>query len=106
MRFNKHGNAIYDCIGLPMSPSDVQTSIIENELYDRMILLSDGVTDLLSQEQIKIISTQYPPHMITEQLVQAAITQNAVRPGGADEVYYGTIPAGKDNASAAMVSRR
>lgn len=106
IRFNKSGNAIYGCIGLPMEPSEVQTGIIENSLYDRMILLSDGVTDLLSQEQIKIISTQYPPHLITEELVKAAISNNAIRPEGPDEVHYGTIPAGKDNASAAMVSRR
>ena len=106
IRFNKSGNAIYGCIGLPMEPSEVQTGIIDNSLYDRMILLSDGVTDLLSQEQIKIISTQYPPHLITEELVKAAISNNAIRPEGPDEVHYGTIPAGKDNASAAMVSRR
>ena len=106
LRFNKNGNGIYGCIGLPMGVEDIQTSIIENNLYDRMILLSDGVTDLLSQEQIKIISTQYPPHMITEELVKAAISNNAIRPEGPDEVHYGTIPAGKDNASAAMVSRR
>ena len=58
-----------------MGVEDIQTSIIENNLYDRMILLSDGVTDLLSQEQIKIISTQYPPHLITEELVKAGVCE-------------------------------
>lgn len=106
IRFNKAGNQIFEFIGMPINPENIQSFFFSNDLYDKLILLSDGVTDLLSQEQIKIISTSYPPHMITEELVKAAITTNAIRPQGPSEEFYGQIPAGKDNATAAMTSRR
>lgn len=106
LRFNRSNNKILRCIGGVLEPDDIPSQIIDNSLYDQLIILSDGVTDLLSQEQIKIISTTYPAHLITEKLVETAITNNAIRPEGEDEFFTGIVPAGKDNASAAMFRRR
>ena len=106
LRFHIYNNQITRCIGHRMRPSSIQSLIIDNSLYEKIILLSDGVTDLLTQEEIKIISTVYPQHMIAEQLVQTALNNNAIRQQGADELHNGTVPAGKDNATAAMFSRR
>ena len=38
----------------------------------------DKRLDSLSQEEIKIISTTYPAHLITEKLVETAITNTAI----------------------------
>ena len=106
LRFHIYNNQITRCIGYRMNASSIQSLIIDNSLYDKIILLSDGVTDLLTQEEIKIISTVFPPHMVAEQLVQSAITNSAKRPAGADNLHNGIVSAGKDNATAAMFSRR
>ena len=106
LRFVRNNNEILRCIGQDMDANHIQTTIIPNNCYDKLILLSDGVTDLLSQEQIRVISKNYPTNMITHELVQAAISNLAIRTKGEDELHYGGIAAGKDNATAAMYSRR
>ena len=106
LRFVRNNNEILRCIGQDMDASHIQTMIIPNNSYDKLILLSDGVTDLLSQEQIRVISRNYPTDQITHELVQTAITNIARRAQGADERHLNGIPAGKDNATAAMYARR
>ena len=106
LRFLKNNNQILKCIGETIDARSIQTLLIPNRSYDKLILLSDGVTDLLSQEQISVIARTYPADQLTKALVQAAISQDAVRAKGADEFHNAKIPAGKDNATAAMYSRR
>ena len=106
LRFHIYNNMITRCVGYKMEPSSVQSLIIHESLFEKIILLTDGVTDLLTQEEIKIISTTFPAHMITEQLVQSALDHDAKRHKGADDIHSGVVEAGKDNASAALYSRR
>lgn len=106
LRFVRNNNEILRCIGEDMDASHIQTLMIPNSSYDKLILLSDGVTDLLSQEDIRVISRTYPTDKITHELVQAAINNTARRAKGADELHYSGINAGKDNATAAMYARR
>ena len=106
LRFVRNNNEILRCIGEDMDANHIQTMIIPNNSYDKLILLSDGVTDLLSQEQIRVISRNYPTDRITHELVQTAITNIARRAQGADEIHRNRIQEGKDNATAAMYARR
>ncbi len=106
LRFVRNNNEILRCIGQDMDASHIQTLMIPNSSYDKLILLSDGVTDLLSQEDIKVISRNFPTDKITHELVRAAISNIARRAQGADEMHYSGINAGKDNATAAMYARR
>ena len=106
LRFVRNNNEILSCIGQEMDASHIQTLLIPNSSYDKLILLSDGVTDLLSQEQIRVISRTYPTDRITHELVQAALNNIARRAQGADNLHYSGVPAGKDNATAAMYARR
>ena len=106
LRFVRNNNEILRCIGYDMDASHIQTLIIPNNSYDRLILLSDGVTDLLSQENIRVISRNYPIDQITHELVEAAINNIARRAKGADDMHLSGVPAGKDNATAAMYARR
>lgn len=106
LRFVRNNNEILRCIGQSMDASHIQSLMIPNSSYDKIILLSDGVTDLLSQEDIRVISRKYPTERITHELVEAAITNMARRARGADERHYSGVNPGKDNATAAMYARR
>lgn len=106
LRFNRYNNQILRCMGDELEGHRIQTLITPNNSYDRLLLFSDGVTDLLSQEKIRIISSQAPKDLVTRMLVDEAINLDAIRRQGADEFYNGRIAAGKDNASAVMYARR
>lgn len=106
LRFVRNNNEILTFVGLKKEANHIQTSVIPNSSYDKLLLFSDGVTDLLSQREINIIARRYPIEYITHQLVQAAISKNAIRPDGEDYNHYAAVAAGKDNATAAMYARR
>lgn len=105
MRFDRMGNQIWNCVG-KNNLEAIQRIIINNEQYDRLILTSDGVSDLLSLEQFKIISANTPKDLVTKFLVAEAINNKAYREKPASLNYYQEIDAGKDNATAAMFARR
>ncbi len=106
LRFNRYSNVIQRCIGWDYDRKTIQSRIVENTSYDKLLLFSDGVTDLLSQEDILVISMSYPPEEITKMLVERAVNKTAIRSSGEDENHYAQVNAGKDNASAALYSRR
>lgn len=106
LRFNRYNNEILRCIGDDIEARQIQTLTTPNNSYDRLLLFSDGVTDLLSQERIRIISSQAPKELVTKMLVDEAISIDAIRAQGSDEFHKERIPAGKDNATAAMYARR
>ena len=104
-RFILNNNVIMRCIGeediLP-----IQSYNIPNKSYDRLLLFSDGVTDLLTQQDIAVIGSNNDLSSVTKYLVSKAISENAVRQKGRDENHKNQIMAGKDNASAVMYARR
>ncbi|MDE5888994.1 MAG: serine/threonine-protein phosphatase, partial [Bacilli bacterium] len=104
LRFNKNNNVITRCMGQPLN--DVQSTIIQNQDYIRLILMSDGVTDLLSTDRIRILSLSATPETLTKVLVDEALMYDAVRFRGETPNYNGIVPAGKDNATAAAFIRR
>ncbi len=104
LRFRKGNNAITRCIGQPLS--NIQSTIIRNEDYIRLLLFSDGVTDLLSTDKIKLLALNTRPEDLTRTLVEEAITYDAIRFKGESADYKGVIAAGKDNATSAAFVRR
>lgn len=106
LRFNEFNNQILRCIGYDIDSKSIQTRRINNNQYDRLILLTDGVTDLLSQERIWILSHNEHPEKVAELLVKEAISKRAIRKAGADEYHKAVVEAGKDNATAAVYIRR
>lgn len=105
MRFNHYSNRILRYMGVE-ELSDVQSYLIHNFSYDKLLLFSDGITDLLSFDQIKIISRMTSPELITNTLVKEALSRNVYNSNGRSEQERGYISAGKDNATAAMYVRR
>lgn len=98
LRFVRGNNIITNCMGSP-ELGRIQSFRIPNSSYDKLLLLSDGVTDLLTQERINIIAQTTPKEYITRALVDYAVNHNAELNG------VPMVHAGKDNATAAMLGR-
>lgn len=105
IRFNKLSNKITNCVGIE-ELENVQCYQLPNDSYDKLLLLTDGVTDLLDTNRINVIAQNTPVPEIVKTIVDEAIKKSAYRNKNVDEDYYNSIEAGKDNASAAMYARR
>ena len=129
-----HGNFnILRCIGDESLNVGKQSFTIPNESYDKLLLMSDGASDLLSFEGIKIICRSTPLPKITQYLVAAALRKKAIRgrewngfyeklvkgtltqeeldkynslKGKGDGTHVDFIDAGKDNTTVAGYFRR
>ncbi len=133
IKYSHISNRISRCIGDDTLDVSRQSFTIPNESYDKLLLMSDGASDLLSFEGIKIICRKTPFAKITSYLVAAALRKKAIRgnewngfyeklvngtidekelakynalSGKADDMHAGEIPAGKDNTTVAGFFRR
>jgi len=122
MRFHKESNLIERYIGMysngissaiskvfKFEMNDVAPAITEIERNIPVILCSDGVTDCLSDDQILTIATQVTDgRELARVLVDKALsTESKAREGlctgGYLRAYHNRIPAGKDNATVAVL---
>lgn len=103
LRFAPENNKITKCMGND-ELGVIQTIRIFNSSYDKLLLLSDGVTDLLSQDKISFIAQNTPKEQLTKALVDYAVNYNAQK-RNAISGNFDTVRAGKDNATAAMFVR-
>ena len=106
LRFIKNNNVILRCLGFQDDLGYIRSSKIPNAYYDRLLILTDGVTDLLTTERIRILSQNTKKEDVTRLLIDEACLYAAIRPQGEDQFHSGMIEAGKDNASAVMYARR
>ncbi len=104
LRFNRKNNLITRCIGLE-ELGFVQSKILDNS-YDRLLLFSDGVTDILTTDRIRFLAQNTPKELLTKQLIDDALLYDAVRLKGETDEYSLGVLAGKDNATAAAYIRR
>lgn len=103
LRFARANNEIKNAVGLGELPTP-QIKLLYNKSYDKLLLFSDGVHDLLSMDDISVITKTTKPQDLTKAIVNMAISTPAY---GYDE--YGQavkVGAGKDNATAAAYIRR
>lgn len=103
MRFHKRSNTITQHIGMRESYDRVlspNTWLIPNQDYDQLILVSDGVSDCLSDQDILVITQRTPRERLAQMLVAGALENTSIaRPQLSREVFYDRIPGGKDNTS-------
>ena len=75
-------NTLISCLGANMNELDVETNHIKLQDKDRLILCTDGLTDMVSEENIcSILATNATPQIQCEELVNAALAG-----GGRDNV--------------------
>ena len=106
MRFHKSSNGIFQHIG-KLGRINPKTKRISNHSYDKLILVSDGVSDCLSDKDILTITARTPRNKLAQMLVQGALDKiSYARPELSREDYYSRIDGGKDNTTAAVFDKK
>ena len=109
MRFHYESNKVTQCLGMDETYKKMVPNIyfIDNSDYDTLILVSDGVTDCLSDDQIMIITTKTSREEIAKALVKSALENDSYRNTKSQEKeFVRTIYAGKDNTTAAVYAKK
>ena len=106
LKFLATNNLITRCVGLNKEMCICTTKIINND-YKLLLLLTDGVTDVLNDTKIKAIIEKEEADNILSTIINEAIyvDQNLQVPDYLKEKYAKYIivpPRGKDNASGAI----
>lgn len=122
-RFYKSSNVLYEALTIIKPFYMVSYKTIDNN-YDKLIALTDGVTDCLSTEELtKIIKTsknkEIADNIVKNSLESDSYIENIISTlskekqdliGKMQEIYendyYKIIKAGKDNATAAVYIRK
>lgn len=101
IRFQQGSNAIFQAMGLE-TEVEPKSTVIANSSYDCLMLVSDGISDCLSDDQIKAITKRTPRDRLAQMLIQEAKARDS---RSKDKDNKRVIRAGKDNASVALYDR-
>ena len=105
VRFKRDSNVILASLGIADSITPHFVSF-PNESYKTLLLLSDGVTDCLSDKELMVITRQSSPKDIARDLIDVALKNDSYRKDLEDNPeYFPRISAGKDNATAIVYHR-
>ena len=105
LRTEKHNNIITRCIG-DKSLEFIQSYLINNKDYDELLLFSDGITDILSHDDIQFICSTTPPEKVAEVFVEYALSHGVTERLRGVNSEVELVSPGKDNASSAVYIRR
>ena len=104
-RFDEESNILLQSIGMNRNQLKCpHTKIIKNTDYDLLLLLTDGVTDCLSDDDILAICKTTDRAKLAQKIVEKAIRHDSIIPEKYEE-YNGLhqyIPGGKDNTTAGV----
>lgn len=103
MRFHKKSNLITNALGT--DKFHVNIDIISSN-YDILLALTDGVTDSLSESEIKSIIKNCKNYNLAEILIEIAkktTSYNSINDNG---MYYRKLNGGEDNLSVAVLKRK
>ena len=106
LRFFSNNNIINACIGLCEELCRVSISVIDND-YDMLLLLTDGVTDLIKDKKIKKIIKNNIKEKVLEKIIHEAVyvDQHLSIPARLKKKYLANyiVPfKGRDNATGAI----
>ena len=106
LRFFSNNNIINACIGLCDDLCRVTVSVIDND-YDMLLLLTDGVTDLIKDKKIKKIIKNNNKERVLEKIIHEAVyvDQHLSIPARLKKKYLANyiVPfKGRDNATGAI----
>lgn len=102
LRFHKQNNIITNSITNQAYP-DIKITTISNDNYDIICHLTDGITDYLTEKEIKTYSTTSNP---ASTLIHKCINGMPIHSHIVDENYKQIIYPGSDNASAIIYSKK
>jgi len=108
-RFHKNANRITRCLGVEdyIQPFRPNIYVLDNSQYDKLLLVSDGISDCLSDNQIMAITTKTPREEIAKKLVETASETESKRKEAYNQYNFNEIiEAGMDNMTAAVYSKK
>lgn len=99
MRFNRDSNQINKVLGFPGHDEPTFT-ILDNQKYDSLMIVSDGVSDYLSEHDIKIVCDKTSREGLAKALIKAANYKKSKGPNKPG--FYKERRGGGDNATSAV----
>ena len=101
LRFYKNNNQITNCIMKGSFPR-IRVKRIDNNSYDMLCLLSDGVSDILTELKIReSLLNDNSAYLLTE----LSKTENSENYELDDDNFFSSITSGKDNASSIVYKK-
>ncbi|MBQ9018732.1 MAG: serine/threonine-protein phosphatase [Bacilli bacterium] len=103
LRFFSNNNVITACIGICNELCKISTTVINND-YDMIFLLTDGVTDIITDAKIKTLIRKTPKEELLSSIINEAVNvdQNLKVPLSLKRKFTANyiVPfKGRDNAS-------
>ena len=104
MRFHREAAGITQCVGMGRI-AHIHTKVLNNNDYNMLLLLSDGVTDCLSEDDIEAICNTAEKEKVAKVLVRKAIEHDSIAPEILLDYFDFNflVPGGKDNTTAVVV---
>lgn len=124
MRFNRNSNIITNSISKQKDAIEPSYSIIKNTSYDRIIAVSDGVTDCISEKELENLMMTKNKEKMTSDIVNYAIQNDSYLKKAIDnlpkkekrqavkaiknnpDIYMNKINGGKDNTTIAAYIKK
>ena len=104
MIFSKEKNLITSSFGNPKYRFSPICKIIPNRKYKYLILMSDGITDIITDDEIEDIIYEYGYKGFVENAIQAAMGKTKVQDYLDENEYYESV-TGNDNLSAIILRK-
>lgn len=108
LRVHPFRNIIEEGLGLSHKLWKAKPRVFDNDKYDKLLLFTNGVTDCLSDERIKLIANTSKKEKILEKIIDEAVNVEQEEPKNItlpeDFRVYPT--PGKDNATGAILIKR
>lgn len=124
IRFNRNSNIITNSISKQKESIEPSYSIIKNTSYDRIIAVSDGVTDCISEKELENLMMTKNKEKMTSDIVNYAIQNDSYLKKTIDnlpkkekrqavkaiknnpDIYMNKINGGKDNTTIAAYIKK
>ena len=108
LRVHPFRNIIEEGLGLSHKLWKAKPRVFDNDKYDKLLLFTNGVTDCLSDDKIKLIANTSKKEEILEKIIDEAVNVEQEEPKNItlpeDFRVYPT--PGKDNATGAILIKR
>lgn len=106
IRFHRRNHLINSRLGGRKKLLKIENIVLYNYEYDSTVLVTDGISDCLPDDQLKSLVDNFENDInLSEIMVDQAIQFNSTNNGLDLSEYYDKIVGGKDNATAAILSK-
>lgn len=111
LRYFASSNIINACIGIDNKLCNISYYVIDNNSYDLLLLLTDGITDLITDKKLLQIIKKTDCNDLIKELVNEAVNkkQTLKIPSYLEKKYKGryVVPVtGRDNASGVIYAKK